>query len=51
MAFGMALFIIIHLLVLILVPRWVENTRTTVLLFAFFFAVPEAALSLSLIHI
>ena len=44
MAFGMALFIIIHLLVLILVPRWVESTRTTVLLFAFFFAVPEAAL-------
>ncbi|MCZ0857763.1 hypothetical protein OHJ16_06865 [Actinomyces israelii] len=47
MAFGMALFIIIHLLVLILVPRWVENTRTTVLLFAFFFAVPEAALSVA----
>lgn len=45
MAFGMALFVIIHLLVLILVPRWVESTRTTVLLFAFFFAVPEAALS------
>lgn len=44
MAFGMALFIIIHLLILILVPRWVESTRTTVLLFAFFFAAPEAAL-------
>ena len=44
MAFGMALFAIIHLLILILVPRWVESTRTTVLLFAFFFAVPEAAL-------
>ena len=45
MAFGMALFAIIHLLILILIPRWVESTRTTVLLFAFFFAVPEAALS------
>ena len=44
MVFGMALLIIIHLLILILVPRWVESTRTTVLLFAFFFVVPEAAL-------
>ena len=44
MVFGMALLIVTHLLVLILIPRWVESTLTTVLLLAFFFAVPEAAL-------